>query len=70
MKKAFQHAKKRYVPHPIESTMTGVIITTVKLKSQLLQVETALAFARVRTGDSSAGYSQGSGSQAAPNAAM
>jgi uncharacterized RDD family membrane protein YckC len=37
---------------------TGVIMTTVKLNSQLLHVEIALALALVLIGDSSAGYSQ------------
>src|SRR5262249_45212101 len=62
--------KKRYVPHPILSTMIGVIITTTKLNSQLLMVDTALAFCLVLVGLISAGYSHGSGSQVAPKNAI
>lgn len=50
--------------------MTGVIMTTVKLNSPFEQVETTFASARVRMGDSSAGYNQGRGSMAATKKAM
>lgn len=39
--------------------MIGVIITTTKLKSQFVIVDTALAFPRVRRGLISAGYNWG-----------
>jgi hypothetical protein len=45
-------------------------MTNVKLNSQFEQVETAFALARVRMGDSSAGYNQGRGSMTAPKKAM
>ena len=70
MKQALTTAKNRYVPHEMDEIMTGVTMTIRKLKSQLEQVETALALARVRRGLISAGYNQGSGNQVAPNAAM
>lgn len=48
----------------------GVIMTIRKLKSQLVQVDTALALPRVLMGFTSAGYSQGRGSHVAPKNAM
>ncbi len=54
-KQALTTAKKRYVPQPMLPIMMGVIMTIRKLKSQLLQVESALALARVLIGLISAG---------------
>lgn len=50
-----------------EMILCGVYI---QLKSQFVQVETALALARVLMGLISAGYNHGSGSQVAPNEAI
>ena len=69
-KAALMTAKTRYVAQPMLLSMTGVIMTTRKLKSQFEHVETALALARVLIGLISAGYSHGSGSQVAPKNAM
>ena len=63
-------ANSRYVPQEIFSIRIGTIMTTAKLKSQLVQVDTALALARVLMGLISAGYSHGRGNHVAPNAAM
>lgn len=45
-------------------------IKRLQLKSQFVQVEVALALARVLIGLISAGYNHGSGSQVAPKEAM
>ena len=54
-KQALMTAKIRYVPQGMWEVMMGVIMTMRKLKSQLEQVETALALARVFIGETSAG---------------
>lgn len=48
-------AKIMYVLYPIELKLTGVIMTTMKLKAQFADVDKALAFARIRRGTISAG---------------
>lgn len=51
-------AKMIYVLYPIEENAGGVTMTTIKLKTQLADVDTALAGARILKGTISAGYSQ------------
>ena len=55
MNRAFIMAKNRKQPYRLDATKGGVNITTVKFQSQLLQVLTAFAFARVLSGLISAG---------------
>lgn len=55
---ALMTAKMIYVFDPMFSKAGGVIITTSQLKIQLLEVDRALAGARIRRGVISAGYSQ------------
>jgi hypothetical protein len=46
-----------YVWYLMLANATGVIITTMKLKAQLADVDRAFACARIRSGTISAGYS-------------
>ena len=51
-------AKMMYVLYPIDENATGVIITTMKLKTQFADVDNALAGALILRGTISAGYNQ------------
>jgi hypothetical protein len=51
-------AKIMYVWYPMFWKATGVIMTTIKLKIQFADVESALAGARIFNGTISAGYNQ------------
>lgn len=51
-------AKMMYVLYPMFAKAGGVIITTMKLKIQLPEVDRAFVGARMRRGTISAGYNQ------------